>query len=216
MRTWILTAALLAAAAPVAAQQHSHTDHRPAGAGAMPAGWQGRVDRANQKVEDVSFQVMAPGYHVTTGPAVILWQPVQTAAGAYTLTATFQQMKAPQHPEAYGIIFGGSDLAGDGQDYAYFLVRQDGKFMIRHRAGTEVHTIAPWTDHAAIVKADADGRAKNTLSVEVGADSIHALVNGARVMSVARAPMLRTDGHYGLRVNHNLEVHVTDFALRRR
>jgi len=133
-------------------------------------------------------------------------------SGPFKITATFTQMKAPTHPEAYGIFVGGKDLDKESQTYGYLIVRGDGKYMIKHRAGAEAHTIADWTDLASMKKQDAAGKATNTVSFEVRADSVRAFVNGEQVKSWAGAYWTGS-GYAGLRVNHNLDVHISDFAI---
>ncbi len=118
-----------------------------------------------------------------------------------------------RHPEAYGIFVGGSALDGPDQDYFYFLVRQDGKYLIKHRAGDETHTIMPWTEHEAVKPVGDAGNATNALEMHVRADGVRFLVNGVEVTKVDRVPMLKTDGIVGLRVNHNLDVHIGGFAV---
>jgi hypothetical protein len=86
--------------------------------------------------------------------------------------------------------------------------------MVKHRAGAEVHTILDWTDNAAVHKADAEGKATNTLSVDASKpDSVRLLVNGTQVAALPGAHVGSTDGFVGLRVNHNLDVHVADFSV---
>jgi len=53
----------------------------------------------------------------------------------------------------------------------------------------------------------------NTLAIQVAADKVHFLVNGTEVMSVD-ASKVDTAGTPGLRVNHNLNVHVEGFAVK--
>jgi hypothetical protein len=207
----------LAAAAPLSAQMAGMKDHDPdkkVTGGALPAGWAGRTDRPNAKLEDAKFVAMGKGYHVTSGPAAIYWNAANRVTGPFTATATITQTKAPAHPEAYGIFFMGNNLDAANQSYAYLLVRGDGKVMVKHRAGAEVHTILDWTDNAAVHKADAEGKATNTLSVDASKpDSVRLLVNGTQVAALPGAHVGSTDGFVGLRVNHNLDVHVADFSV---
>jgi hypothetical protein len=207
----------LVAAAPLGAQTNGGRERDPdirAGGGALPAGWAGRTDRPTAKLEDAKFVTMGPGFHVTSGPAAIYWRDANTTSGPFTATATFTQTKAPAHPEAYGLFFMGRSLDGADQSYAYFLVRGDGKVLVKHRAGTEVHTILDWTDNAAVHRQDAAGKATNTLTVDASkADSVRLLVNGAPVAALPLAHLGSTDGVVGLRVNHNLDVHVADFSV---
>ena len=203
MRTYMLVLAALAAASSLAAQEQS----------TLPSGWQARADRANAQMQNVKFVTMGDGYHVTLGPSVILYNPKQRAEGAYRARATFTQTKAPQHPEAYGLLLGGQNLDAANQDYLYFLVRGDGKFLVKHRAGAETHTLFDWTEHAAVKRADAAGKATNTLAFEATAKGARFLVNGTEVAKLPRAAQLNTDGVVGLRVNHNLDVHVSGFKV---
>jgi hypothetical protein len=214
MRTLMLTLVFAVFAAPLAAQHTQHDpDDKVAGGGELPSGWHARPDKANASMADVKFVSMGDGYHATLGPAAIFYNPAHNATGAYRAQATFTQTKAPQHPEAYGLVIGGKNLDKDNQDYLYFLVRQDGKFLVKHRAGTETHTLFEWTEHPAIRKADAEGKATNALAVDVGADGVRFLVNGTQVAQMERAADLNTDGIVGLRINHNLDVHVSDFGV---
>jgi hypothetical protein len=204
--------AVLLAAAPLSAQMDH--DKKIEGAGALPAGWMGRAD-GDAKVEDAKFIAMGPGWHVTSGPAAIYWKNDATK-GPFTASVTIRQTKAPDHPEAYGIFFMGKDLKADNENYAYFLVRGDGKFMVNHRASKDakdVHKIVPWTDSPAVNKADDKGVATNTLTVDAKPDSIRLLVNGKQVHALVGNHFGNTDGIVGVRVNHNLDVHISNFTV---
>lgn len=214
MRSFVLAGALLGAASVLPAQQTAQRDaHRPAAGGQLPPGWVARLDRPNAKLEDLKFERMGSGYHVTTGPSTILYDSAARATGEYTLSATFTQTKAPMHPEGYGLFVDGAELDGPGQNYAYFLVRGDGKAIVLHRAGSDVHRIMEWTEHPAVVKADSSGRATNTLAIAIGADSVRFLVNGQPFNAISREHWGSADGAYGLRVNHNLDVHIADLKV---
>jgi hypothetical protein len=212
-RSYTALSLLVLAAAPLAAQMKDHDPDKKADGGALPAGWMGRTDRDNAKLSDAKFETMGTGFHVTSGPAAIYWKN-NNVTGPYTASATFTQMKAPAHPEAYGMFFNGKDLTGAQQNYAYFLVRGDGKVMVKHRAGKDVHTIMDWTDNAAVKKQDLSGKATNKLTVDASkTDSVRLLVNGKQVSAFAKAYLGGTDGAVGLRVNHNLDVHVAEFTI---
>jgi hypothetical protein len=216
-RSFSAFALVLLAASPLTAQMNSGKEHDPdikAGGGALPTGWMGRTDKPTAKLADAKFVTMGPGFHVTSGPAAIYWRGENAVTSPFTATATFTQTKAPMHPEAYGIFFMGKNLDAADQSYAYFLVRGDGKVMVKHRAGSEVHTILGWTDNAAVHKQDANGKATNTLSVDASRpDSVRLLVNGTEVTALPAAQFGSTNGIVGLRVNHNLDVHVADFVV---
>ena len=214
IRRSLTTLSLLAlAAAPLAAQGTDDPTQKVAG-GALPAGWMGRTDRATDKLTDAKFVAMGPGYHVTSGPAAIYWNPKTVASGPFVASTTITQTKAPTHPEAFGIFFMGKDLDAPTQNYAYFLVRGDGKYLVNHRAGAEIHKIIPWTDSPAVNKQDASGKATNKLTVDASkADSVRLLVNDKQVAALPMNHLGKTDGLVGLRVNHNLDVHISGLTV---
>jgi hypothetical protein len=159
---------------------------------------------------------MGPGWHVTTGPAVTLWRPGDQTQGDFEAAATLIQTKAPEHPEAYGIFVGGQALEGPEQRYTYFLVRGDGKFLIKQRTGTTTANVTQgWTENAAVVKADAAGSQTNTLSIQRAGDRVRFLANGTEVHS-APAADIAAGGQAGLRINHNLDVHVGSFTFAKK
>jgi hypothetical protein len=200
LRRFSVSALALLLSAPLAAQ--------------APAGWQMRVDRSTNAadpddVPDVKFVTMGSGFHVTTGPAVVLWRPSNTATGAYTIKARFRLVKPSGHNNYYGLVFGGEDLAGAGQNYLYFLVAQNGTFIIKHRGGDATHDVKARTANAAVARPDSTGSSVNVLEVRVAADKIDYVVNGIVVHTTPKSGMTaKTEGLWGLRVNHQLEVHV--------
>lgn len=224
MRSLLTAVALVALASPLAAQgvkpqaQDKDPSHKIAG-GALPPGWRVRVDDKDavrgMSANDLKFITMGPGLHVTSGPAAIFYNPKDVESGSYTVHATFTQEKAPMHPEAYGVFVGGAQLPTSSQQYLYFIVRGDGKYMVNHRAGSVVHKLVPWTESDAVHKQDAEGKATNTVAIHVAPDSVHFLVNGTQVKAFSKAEMhgMSPEGQAGFRVNHNLDVHVADFGI---
>jgi hypothetical protein len=183
-----------------------------------PEGWMVRIDRS-QNAQDpddtpaLKFVTMGKGMHVTGGPAGSFWHPSNTAMGNYTARATFVLTKPSGHTNYYGLVFGGSDLGGPKQEYIYFLVAQDGTYVIRHRIGEETHDIQR-TPNAAVVKPGADGRSTNALEVRVAGNTISYVVNGTVVHTTPKTGMTaKTDGLVGIRVNHLLDVHIDGFAV---
>jgi hypothetical protein len=208
-----IAASLLAAGGSLAAQQMSDPDHTVAGGGVFPAGWHVRTEN-NAALTGVKFVAMGSGYHTTMGPAAIMWRDADVATANYHTVATFTQTKAPMHPEAYGLIFGGQDLAGAGQAYTYFLVRGDGRYSIRRRAGyaNKPTAIVEWTASDAVHKADSTGAATNELAVLVRDSKVTFTVNGTEVYSTT-ADKVDAAGIVGYRVNHNLDVHLSAIAI---
>lgn len=196
---------------------HMDMDKKVKG-GPMPSGWMGHTDDASSKIEDAKFVTMGKGYHVTSGPAAIYWTAKDKVSGPFTASATMTQTKAPSHPEAYGIFFSGKKLGTADVTYYYLLVRGDGKFLLNHRAGTGApHKIIDWTENAAVKKADAKGAATNTLMVDASkADSVRLKVNGVQVAALSVAAAETSGGIVGLRVNHNLDVHIGEFSVTKK
>jgi hypothetical protein len=181
------------------------------GGGVTMNGWEARTDSGRADINDLSFREMGGGFHVTTGPAAIFWNPSNTGSGTYTLSATFTQTKASSHLNSFGLFFGGQDLDGDGQRYTYFLIREDGQFLLKTRMGSETENVAGgWAEHSAVNALD--GRMTNSISVEVGASNVRFLSNGTEVASVPKAG-LAVDGVAGVRFSHQLDVHVSDFMV---
>jgi hypothetical protein len=164
------------------------------------------------KLEDVRVLRDGDHLHVTSGPPGIYYEPSVTAAGEYAVRATFTQLAKGEHREGYGPFIGGAELDGAGQRYLYFLVRQDGRFLIKERAGANTRGIVDWTEHRAVKTFGADGRMSNELAIVVDSKTVIFLVNGTEV---ARKPRIQlpADGIVGLRVNHQLDVLVENMTI---
>ena len=124
-------------------------------------------------------------------------------------------MKTGSHTEYYGLVFGGSELEGSGQNYLYFMVAPDGTWLVKRRTGdSSSQNVSAKTASSAVKQPDASGKSTNALEVRVMADKIDFVVNGTVVNSVPKTgPTAKTDGIYGFRVNHMLEVHVDGFGV---
>ena len=210
-QTLAVAASMLMASSSLMAQAAA----APAAAAARPAGWHVRFDRAGTADSSMKLDQMGPGWHVTTNGrgSGIAWKDGVNATGNFRAEAeTVLFPAAGDHLEGFGMIVGGHDLDGANQTYYYFLLRKDGQFTIKHRAGTAVHEVLAWTPSDAIVKQAGQEQAHNVLAVEATADSVRFLVNNQRVHAMARAGADVT-GAVGLRVNHGLSVHVARLAV---
>jgi len=215
MSKMMIVLGALAVAAPLAAQQQrKDNDPTKTVAGApLPAGWMMRLD-PKDATKTAKFVTMGTGYHVTSGGAALYYNPKDIVSGDYTVSATFAQSKPSGH-EGYGIFVGGSNLQDESESYVYFLVRPvDGTFLINHRAGNDVHKVVDWTPNPAMVKQDSTGKATNTLTIRVAKDSVHFMANGKEVKGFSKADMhgFNVGGQTGLRINHNLDVHIASFS----
>ena len=183
-------------------------------------GWKLRVDRSTSATDPdaagaIKFTAEGNTFHAVNPQAAVYWSPANTATGNYSLKGTFTLVEPSNHTNFYGIVFGGHDLDGAKQSYMYFTVAQDGTFLIKRRDG-DVNTtnIAAKTAHAAIRKPDAGGTSTNDLEVRVSADKVDYLVNGTTVHSTPKSALpASTDGTYGVRVNHFLNVKFAPLTL---
>jgi hypothetical protein len=206
MKCHVYVAALaLVAIAPLVAQ--------------APQGWKLRVDRSTAAADPdapgpVKFTTQGAGFHADDPVAAVYWNPANTATGAYTLKGTFKLLKLSGHTNYYGLVFGGSALEGADQAYLYFVVAQDGTWLIKRRDGTATSMVSQKTPSDAVKKPDANGQCANALEVRVGADKIDYVVNGTVVHTDQKTgPTAKTDGIYGIRINHLLLVDIDGFGV---
>jgi hypothetical protein len=184
-----------------------------------PKGWKMRVDRSSEASDpdapgDIKFVTMGTGFHATNPQAAVYWNPANTASGSYTLKGTFTLMKPSGHVNYYGLVFGGSGLEGADQRNNYFVVAQNGTWLIKTRNGAATSTVGAKTPNDAVKKPDDTGKSTNALEVRVGADKIDFVVNGVVVHSEPKTGALaKTDGICGIRINHLLEVHIDNFGI---
>ena len=183
---------------------------------------------------DVDVQTMgANGIHFRSGPAAIYWSPKNVATGEYSVSATFSQAKSMGH-EAYGILIGGANLTDSTETYLYFEVKacrssgpcthplttgtNFGEVLISQRAGDAKGPVPLASGHDSRVNAEdaMTGAATNKLMIHVARDTVHFILNDMVVRAIPKAMLVvPTDGVAGIRVNHNLDVHVEGFAIKK-
>jgi hypothetical protein len=185
-----------------------------------PKGWKVRGDHSADASDPdaagaIKFVVSGSGFHATNPMAAIYWNPASTATGNYTLKGTFKLIKSTGYDEYYGLIFGGNGLEGAAQSYTYFMVTDDGTYLIKRRDGTATQGVSPKTPSDAVKKPDASGTATNALEVRVMADKIAFVINGTVVSTLPKTgPAAKTDGIYGIRINHQLDVQIDGFGVK--
>ena len=123
------------------------------------------------------------------------------------------------HPHPYGLFIGGSKLDSDQQSFLYCVAYGDGTFLVRGFSGETVTTVAKRQPNAAVNKAAADGSVTNAISWTVKGTRAECAINGTVVAGFDKTELIgpgkleSTDGIYGLRVSHNLDVIVSDFGM---
>ena len=188
----------------------------------VPSDWSVRLDRADPdaivgddpEASDIYFVNMSPGWHVTTGPSAIFYHQGNKGTGAYQVKSTIHLFDPGDRREGYGIYIGGNNLDGDDQSYDYFLLRNSGEYLIKRRTGSETSTIRDWTPHDSIVKYENTEEASiaNTLEIAVSEENVTFMINGQEVEQLP-AGEIATEGLVGLRINHALNVHVTEISV---
>ena len=218
--TTLLLAAALAACSTKTSRNTDSAAHPPAdpdvaaqGTG-IPEGYRAITDDTTAQITNARYVTKAGNWEITTGPAHIIFAPKDTARGAYTVIASFAQLEAPRHPEGYGLFIGGRDLESPNRAYTYFLVRGNGQFLVKSRAGAKTSDVIAWRADPLVEKADSTGRATYRMSIRVGADSVRFLLNGKQVAAV-KAGTIATNGVVGIRVNHNLHRTTSPVAIAR-
>jgi len=206
MRIIPILAAAVLVAAPLPAQELTR-----------PPDWRVRFDDPAATEADLEmFVSMPPGWHVTTGPSGIFWDPALRAQGEFRAEMEVFLFDPQGRREGFGIFVGGSDLEGRGQTYTYFLIRDGGQFLIKRRRGDDTYEVTDWASHDAIrayAQRGDEVSVRNVLAVEAGREKVRFLVNGQEVMSLPRGD-LQLDGIVGLRVNHRLNLHVSRLEVR--
>lgn len=206
---------------PTSARAQEHDPTTKVTGGALPAGWELRFDPSRRQPPpqpgDVNFRAMGAGWHLTSGPAALYYRPADKTSGDFSVSATISQAKSMQH-EAYGIFVGGHDLQSAEQNYVYMVVHpQGGKYLINHRTSDGRPTsLVAYTETTAVHKENpTSGAASNTLTIKATGGVLHFLINGTEVHSIkaSEIPDFTADGVAGLRLNHNLDVHIADFKV---
>ncbi|MEO7646615.1 MAG: hypothetical protein ABIV11_00065 [Gemmatimonadaceae bacterium] len=199
-----------------AAQTESDPDLKPSGASGLPAGYLGRTDRANTNLSEAKYVVSGNSWEITTGPAHIIYAPKDAATGNYVASSTIEQLAAPRHREAFGLLFGGRNLDTPAQQYSYFVVSGTGEMLVKHREGDVTRDLIGWHKTQWVPAADAQGKQTYRLEVRVAGDSVKFMVNNVVAAALSKSALnLQTDGIAGLRVNHNLSLRATPVLVTR-
>ena len=200
-----------------------------AGGGISAPGWMGKIDAreasSGAKLEDSKLVTMGEGLHVTTGPAVVYWNPANTASGNYTVEATFTErefMGLNDHAHPYGIVIAGNNMGTDEQSYLYCAAYGNGNFIVRGfgPAAFAMNGGRQGQASEAVNKASAKGQSvTQKIALKVSADKVECIINDkvagtyAKSDLVAAGKLKSTDGIYGIRFGHNTDAHVAGLKM---
>lgn len=198
-------------------------DRKITGGGIAVDGWKGKIDAGAVKkgltVNDSKFAKSGDDLHLTIGPAAFYWNDANKASGNYTVSATFKEAKPDaSHPHPYGIFIGGKDLDTDAPNLLYCMAYSNGTYLVRGFNAGQVVTLTPrGASHAAVNKTGAGG-VTQTIAWTVKDGTASCSINGQVVASYDKAALAgklaSTDGTYGIRVSHNLDVVVSGFGKK--
>jgi hypothetical protein len=177
-----------------------------------PPGWKQIFDRGATPDTSFQFVAMPPGFHITTGPGVILFHPSERADGRYTVGADI--VLFPNASDVgYGLFIGGQNLESKTGDWTAFVLRKDGAFRIESRRAGADHALTEWKTHPAI-KAETPDGVTNRLRVRVAPDSIRFVVNDSTVATIGASGVVAT-GTFGFRVGEKVNLHITTLDVTR-
>lgn len=164
--------------------------------------------------DSVEHAPMPPGWHITTRPGSILYDPALSARGRFAVGLEVHLFPGTSQ-EGFGVFLGGENVSTN-PSYVAFLIRRDGSAAIERVEGTKRTALVPWA-RAASVKPHpgGDDTAFNTILVRADVDSIRFDTNGQRVAAIARAGTT-IDGAFGIRAGGDLNLHVTNLDVTTR
>ncbi len=218
----VLTSSLITTAAVAQDADRSITD-----GGIKVSGWNGRIDRRalsqGMTLASSRFTEAPAGFRLSIGPAGNFWNDANVASGDYEVKATFNELEiVSPHPHPYGIFIGGANLESDTETLLYCIVYSTGQFSVKTFHGAKVTTLVNREANAALHKADANGASTNEIGWRVSGGKAACVVNGIEVVSLDVSEVVgpdkidSTDGVYGIRVSHNIELTVTGLTMTSR
>jgi hypothetical protein len=161
------------------------------------------------------FTQMPPGWHITTRPPAIMYDPGVRASGVFAVE-TMQILFPGTSNAGYGVFIGGRNLDGANREFIAFLLHRDGRISVESHSGRQVLPVVPPVAAKTFKPAPAVGETSdNLLRVSVAADSVRVSVNGTVALAIPRAGLM-VEGHVGFRTGDDLNLHVTTFDYTQR
>lgn len=183
------------------------------GALPRPAGWRLLVDGAAR--DTVHYVQMPPGWHITTGPGTLLFDPDYKAAGRFAVEAEIFLFPGTSE-SGYGIFVGGSGLAGTSASYLAYVARRDGHVRLERVTADGRQALVDWTRAESIKPSQGmEEPVRNVLRLSVERDSIVLEANGSRVTAIPLAD-LSVNGVFGFRVGPDVNLHASRLDHLRR
>ena len=206
-------AALDAQMIPTPAQHFPGPDE-----GKRPAGWMVRIDSAGAATsvrDSVHLVNMAPGWHMTSGPSALLWNPKDVAHGVFVATAMLY-LGPPRTGDlpGYGMFFGGRNMGTPNASYFEFLVRNDQKYLLRKHDGKKITVVKDWSPLAGIGQHQGqhDHIIQNVFRIVADENMVQLMVNRAVAVALPRKEM-PPEGTFGMRIGPEQEMQVDALGI---
>ncbi len=137
------------------------------------------------------------------------------------MSASFTEPKiAAGHPHPYGLFIGGTNLDTDKPTYTYCVAYGDGRALVRGFSDGAVVNYMKAQPNEAVHKAGEGGSVTQNITWTVKGDKAECAINGTVVASLNKADivgpgkMASTDGIYGIRAAHNVDIVVSNFGKK--
>jgi hypothetical protein len=207
------------------AQEAQDADRKVAGGGVTVPGWKGKEDTGNKQgltVKDSKFAPEGKAFRLVTGPAGLYWSDKNAAKGDYSVKATFTEAKQNyNHPHPFGVFIAGEALDSGAANALYCAAYRNGNYIVRgFSGGKRFDVVAKPAPHDAVKKAAGpDAEVVQEVGWNVKGDALECVVNGTAVWKGTKADvtgpgkLTTTDGIAGIRVSHNSDALVSNFAV---
>lgn len=188
----------------------------------VPPGWRWVLDgpavvsSTTDKITDstIGFARMPPGFHMTTGPGALFYDPRFFGERQFTLEAQIFHFPNSRGAE-YGLFIGGQELDGATPRYVAFVLRGDGSVAAWEQRGGGRRMLAEWRRAEAVHPGGPDDIVGNLVRLVVGPREAVLRVNRLDAL-VVPLEGLAIDGHVGFRTGPGMNLHASTLDLTNR
>jgi hypothetical protein len=181
------------------------------GAAQAPPHWRVTQEAHVQSNKPVQFVIMPPGWHITTGPAALLYDARRILEDRFTL-ATDLFLFPESSDEGYGIFVGGKSLEGADAHYLALQLRRDGSAAVLQRRGAQLTTLVDWKPVAAVGPHPGKDTQRIRMSIELDSAAVSFKANQEEIARLPRAG-LDLAGSFGFRMGPGINVHVVGLDI---
>jgi len=181
-----------------------------ASAQSAPEGWRWITDTPAALVSEsgatdstLYFVTMAPGWHVTTGPRTMVFNPAVSARDRFSIEAGIYLFPDAGDAE-YGLFMGGR---GDQGGSIAFVLRRDGASAVLLRAAdASDEVLVPWAVREGPLP-QGEHPVYNVLRVEASPGALTFAVNDSTLATLPRTEGL-AEGWFGFRIGPAMNLHI--------